>query len=84
MAIRILPLLVVGILSGCAGIKLPSNLYVNKCSTMVSAEASRPASCMTLAEYRTARKQARHSAADEGGKVEEIQPAGSRSRIGIP
>jgi len=89
MAIRILALLTVCVLSGCVsnGMTLPKGVYWNKCSTHTTVDASRPASCMTLAEYRTARKQVRHSqkqAAREAEVVEEVEAVDARSRIGIP
>lgn len=89
MAIRILPLLIVCVLSGCVsnGMNLPKGVYWNKCSTHATVDTSRPASCMTLAEYRTARKQVRHSqkqAQEEAEVVKEIEAVDSRSRIGIP
>lgn len=89
MAIRILALLTVCVLSGCVsnGVNLPKGVYWNKCSTHATVDPSRPASCMTLAEYRTARKQVRHSqeqATREAEGVEEVEAVDARSRIGIP
>jgi hypothetical protein len=93
MAIRVLPLLIASVVSGCAsqGIFLPRGVYLNKCMTHVTVEQSRPASCMTWAEYRTARKKAQHSrdlpSADKNKPVEsieEVNAVDSRSKVGIP
>lgn len=84
MAIRVLSLIVVGALSGCTiqGIRLPKGVYLKECSTHITAEQSRPASCMTRAEYGVARKKLRQSVEtttaerDEGiEEVEEVKAA---------
>lgn len=89
MAIRILPLLIVGALSGCTnhGLLLPKGVYVNNCLTPATVEPARPTSCMTRAEYRTARKQVMHSwkssaAGDEA--VEEVQVLSRRIEVAAP
>jgi hypothetical protein len=90
MAIRIPSLMIVSVLAGCTsnGVVASRGVYLNRCVTHTTVEQTRPASCMTRAEYRTARKKAQHSqdetAADMDEEVKEVEAVDSRSRIGIP
>jgi hypothetical protein len=84
-AMRILALVTVGTLCGCTSVT-PRGVYINDCITHATVGLG-PTSCMTRAEYRTARKQARRSqsqATTDNEEIEEIKAREPRSKIGIP
>ena len=56
MAIRVLSLLVISLLSGCASLGLYKGLAMPTCNGPVTAPAFRTGACMTGAEYDAARK----------------------------
>jgi hypothetical protein len=56
MAIRILPLLIVSVISGCTSDRLVRDLLLTECNGRGDKPASRAAKCMTAAAYAIAQK----------------------------